>query len=82
MSLMDSLNSMLGAGSKNTCPDCQSSMKGGQCDECGYGQEDDSGQDTQHELMEMQNFLDLKDALQTAMKIVDRIILSQTNEMD
>lgn len=81
MSLMDSLNSMLGAGSKNTCPDCNCSMQGGECDECGYGQQEDSGQDSKNELMEMQNLLDLKDSLQTAMKIVDRIILSQTSEM-
>lgn len=81
MSLMDSLNSMLGGYRSHTCPDCKSEMSDeGSCEECGYGEEEES--ETEGSSAGMQSLLDLRDSLQTAMKIVDRIILQQSSDSD
>lgn len=75
MSLMDSLNSMLGAKRSRACPDCESEMEGGECPECGYGSED-----KEDDMVEMQTMLDLRDGLQNCLKMVDRLIISQSSE--
>lgn len=79
MSLMESLNSMLASVRPRTCPDCGSEMSEGQCDECGYGggEEEEGGEETN---ANMQTLLDLRDTLQTAAKLVDRIILQQSGD--
>ena len=73
MSLMSALGSMMGL-KNNYCPDCGMEMgSSGCCDECGYGEEDDmeEGDDA----AETQSLLDVRDALQNALKLVDRIIV-------
>ena len=79
MSLMDTLGSMLGASRTRKCPDCGSELEDGECPECGYGMEEEDNDDV-YEAQETQNLLDLRDALQTCMKIVDRMIVNQTSE--
>lgn len=70
MSLMNALGTMLGA-SKDYCPDCGMEMKSnGCCDECGYGEEDDMEEEAN-----TQALLDLKKHLQSAMEMVDRLIV-------
>ena len=67
---MNALGTMLGA-SKDYCPDCGMEMKSnGCCDECGYGEEDDM-----EEEVNTQALLDLKKHLQSAMEMVDRLIV-------
>lgn len=83
MSLMDSLNSMLGSRRSHICPDCQSEMSGEECDECEYGKgEAEESEESESSSVDMQSMLDLRDSLQTAMKIVDRIILRQSSDSD
>ena len=73
MSLMNALGSMMGK-SNDYCPDCGMEMKSnGCCDECGYGEEDDM--DGEDDAIETQSMLDLRDALQNALKLVDRMIV-------
>jgi hypothetical protein len=72
---MDSFNSMMGAIRTRACPDCGSEMEGGECTECGYGAEE--GKD---DMVEMQTMLDLRDGLQNCLKMVDRLIVSQSSE--
>lgn len=83
MSLMKSFNSMMGTYRSRTCPDCKCEMSGGECEECGYGQSESESEDSSEESgVDMQSMLDLRDALQTAMKIVDRIIVQQSSDSD
>ena len=73
MSLLNALGSMLGQR-QNYCPDCGMEMgSNGCCSECGYGEEDDM--EEEDDSMETQSLLDLRDALQNALKLVDRIIV-------
>ena len=81
MSLMDSLEAMLGSTKGRKCPDCGSMMENGECPECGYGS-DDTEMDDSHETVETQNLLDLRDSLQNCIKIVDRMIVNQSSEED
>ena len=60
-----------------SCPDCGMPLESnGCCSECGYGEEPMQEEDEQTETQAM---LDLRDALQTALKLVDRMI---TNNCD
>lgn len=79
---MDSLSSMLGSTRGRKCPDCGSMMEDGECPECGYGSEMDNGSEDSHGMVEVQNLLDLRDSLQNCMKIVDRLIISQSEHED
>lgn len=73
--LMIALGSM-GMMSKNkSCPDCGMPLEGnGCCSECGYGE--DSMEEEKDDQAEAQSLLDLRDHLQTALKLVDRMIVS------
>lgn len=82
MSLLDSLGAILGSTKGRKCPDCGSMMEDGECPECGYGSEMEDEMDDTHESIETQNLLDLRDALQNCVKIVDRMIVNQSTEED
>lgn len=70
--LILALGSMMGAKEK-CCPDCSMSMSpDGSCPDCGYGEEE---MDDADEKMETQTLLDLRDHLQAAVKLVDRLIV-------
>jgi hypothetical protein len=78
--LMMALGSMgMGASKKKCCPDCGGElMMDGGCVDCGYG-EDMGGMDDgeeEDEQMETQTLLDLKKQLQSAMELVDRLIVN------
>lgn len=73
--LMIALGGMMPSASKGrSCPDCGGSMTGGECDDCGYGGED--GMEEEDDKAEMQNLLDIKKSLQSAMELVDRLIVN------
>jgi hypothetical protein len=75
--LMMALGSMgMGAAKKKTCPDCGGElMMDGSCVDCGYGE--GMGQmEEEDEQMETQTLLDLKKQLQSAMDLVDRMIVN------
>jgi len=74
--LMIALGSMMPQmAKKRCCPDCGGEMDGGECMDCGYGSQDDS-MDEEDEQMETQSLLDLKKQLQSAMDLVDRMIVN------
>ena len=57
-----------------SCPDCGMPLENnGCCSECGYGEE--PMKEEEDEQMESQSLLDVRDALQTALKLIDRIIV-------
>jgi len=63
---------MMGAKEKS-CPDCGMPMnRDGSCADCGYGEDE---MDDSDEKVETQALLDLRDHLQAAVKIVDRLIV-------
>jgi len=71
---------MFGPYRTPACPDCKSEMSDGEsCEECGYGEPESEDEGSS---VDMQSMLDLRDALQTAMKIVDRIIVKQSGDSD
>ena len=73
--LMIALGSMMpGMAKKPCCPDCGGEMAGGECQDCGYGGEDDM--EEEDEQLETQSLLDLKKQLQSAMELVDRMIVN------
>jgi len=66
---------MSSMGKERSCPDCGMPMESnGCCSECGYGEEEE--EDDSDETMEIQTLLDTKKALQTAMELVDRMIVN------
>jgi tRNA(Ile2) C34 agmatinyltransferase TiaS len=71
------LGTLMGAsGKQDYCPDCGMAMKSnGTCPECGYG-EDDGDMEEEDEQMETQTLLDTKKALQSAMDLIDRLIVN------
>ena len=72
--LMIALGGMGPMPKTKSCPDCGMPLESnGCCSECGYG-EDQMGEE-EDEQMESQSLLDLRDALQTALKLVDRMIV-------
>jgi hypothetical protein len=75
--LMIALGGMGMMPKTKSCPDCGMPLESnGCCSECGYGEEPMQEEDEQAETQAM---LDLRDALQTALKLVDRMI---TNNCD
>jgi hypothetical protein len=71
------LGSLMGGGSKDYCPDCGCDMKSnGTCPECGYGENEDDGEDDMHEGVEMQALVDIKNDLQRVMEKLDRLIVN------
>jgi hypothetical protein len=73
--LMIALGGMLPSAAKpRICPDCGGEMQGGECSDCGYGGEDDNMEE-EDEQAETQGLLDAKKALQTAMDLIDRMIV-------
>ena len=71
--LIMALGSMMGAKEKS-CPDCGMPLnRDGSCADCGYGEEemDDEAEDA----VETQALLDLRDHLQAAIKIIDRLMV-------
>jgi hypothetical protein len=75
MSLINALGSMLGSKS-NYCPDCGTELKSnGSCNDCGYGEEDDMMEEEEDEQAETQSLLDVKKQLQSAMDLIDRMIV-------
>jgi len=71
---MNALGSMMG-GNKNYCPDCGCQVgSNGCCSDCGYG-EDDMMEDDSEDKAEMQSLLDLRDTVQNALKLIDRMIV-------
>lgn len=62
------------------CPDCASSMKNGECEECGYGaaESEDEGE-MEEEGISTQDLLDLKDELQRLMTKIDRLIVKNSD---
>jgi hypothetical protein len=72
--LMMALGSMMPEMAKQrTCPDCGGVMQNGECSDCGYGADDMEEEDEQ---VETQSLLDLKKQLQSAMELVDRMIVN------
>jgi radical SAM superfamily enzyme len=69
--LSKTFSTMFPSSSKSpSCPDCQGEMMNGECLDCGYG-----GMEEEDEQMETQSLLDLKKQLQSAMELVDRMIV-------
>jgi hypothetical protein len=76
--LMIALGSMgMGAAKKKCCPDCGGElMMDGGCVDCGYGEDMGSEEgDDAEDKAESQALLDLRDHLQSAMKLVDRLLV-------
>jgi hypothetical protein len=48
----------------------------GTCPECGYGENEDDGEDDMHEGVEMQALVDIKNDLQRVMEKLDRLIVN------
>jgi len=72
---MIALGSMMPSAKERTCPDCGMPLEpNGCCSECGYGEED--GMEEEDEQLETQTLLDLKKQLQSAMELVDRLIVN------
>lgn len=77
--LLIALGSMgMGAAKKKCCPDCGGElMMDGGCVDCGYG--DDMGSEDENDdaedKAETQALLDLRDHLQSAMKLIDRLLV-------
>jgi hypothetical protein len=79
--LMLALGSLGALASKSYCPDCGEQVgSNGCCSDCGYGEED--SMDSEHESMETQTMLDLRDTLQSAIKLIDRMIVDNAAESD
>jgi hypothetical protein len=77
--LMLALGSLGALASKSYCPDCGEQVgSNGCCSDCGYGEEDNM--DSEHESMETQSLLDLRDTLQSAIKMIDRMIVDNAAE--
>jgi hypothetical protein len=77
--LLIALGSMgMGASKRKCCPDCGGElMMDGGCVDCGYGEDmGESESDDADEKMEIQTLLDLKKQLQSAMELVDRLIVN------
>jgi hypothetical protein len=75
--LMIALGNMLPQAAKGrTCPDCGGEMQNGECQDCGYGSEDNDMGEEEDEQLETQTLLDLKKQLQSAMDLVDRLIVN------
>ena len=74
--LLIALGSMgMGAAKKKCCPDCGGElMMDGGCVDCGYG-EDMGSEDEGEDKAETQALLDLRDHLQSAMKLIDRLLV-------
>ena len=72
--LMIALGSMMpNMAKKPCCPDCGGEMDGNECMDCGYGADDTEEEDEQ---AETQSLLDLKKQLQSAIELVDRMIVN------
>lgn len=72
--LLIALGSMMPQAAKGRkCPDCGGEMQDGECSDCGYGGEDEM--EGEEEGVDTQALLDLKDHLQAAMKLIDRLIV-------
>lgn len=60
-----------------SCPDCNMPLESnGCCSECGYGEE---SVDEEDEKVETQSLLDVRDALQNALKLIDRMIVNNAD---
>ena len=60
-----------------SCPDCGMPLENnGCCSECGYGEEPMEEED---EKVETQSLLDVRDALNTALKLIDRMIVNNAD---
>jgi hypothetical protein len=71
--LLLALGSMMPSMAKKPCcPDCGGEMDGKECLDCGYGGEDDGEEEGGSET---QALLDARKALQTAMELIDRLIV-------
>ena len=76
---MQAMSSMMG-GSKNYCPDCGSEMKSnGSCSDCGYTEEDEMEEDDSAKVT-TQSLLDLKMHLHSAMQLIDRLIVDNSDD--
>jgi len=71
---MQAMSSMMGASKGRMCPDCGSTMEGGECPECGCGEEYDMEEKT-----EVQTLLDLKNHMQTCVGLIDRLIVNSSD---
>lgn len=62
----DSLMSAFGMRRKGLCPDCGGGMKGGECEECGYGnkEEDDDEEGDEEDSSNVSALLEIRDDLQ------------------
>ena len=79
--LMLALGSLGAVSSKSYCPDCGEQVgSNGCCSDCGYGEEDDM--ESEDDSPNMQTMLDLRDALQTAVKLLDRLIVGNSSESE
>jgi hypothetical protein len=77
--LMLALGSLGALASKSYCPDCGEQVgSNGCCSDCGYGEEDDM--ESEDDGPNMQTMLDLRDALQSAIKLIDRMIVNGSSE--
>ena len=67
------LGSLMGAGNKNYCPDCGSTLNSnGTCPDCGYGEEDDM--EEEDDRAETESLLEIKNQLSLIMQKIDRMI--------
>lgn len=79
--LMLALGSLGAVSSKSYCPDCGTPVgSNGCCSDCGYGEED--GMESEDDSPNMQAMLDLRDTLQTAVKLLDRLIVGSSSEKE
>lgn len=77
--LMQAMSSMMGASKGRMCPDCGSTMEGGECPECGCGEEYDMEEEGDGKIT-TQSLLDLKMHLHSAMQLIDRLIVDNSDD--
>jgi uncharacterized Zn finger protein (UPF0148 family) len=72
--LTDALMLIIGApkgGKSRSCPECDSPMESdGTCSECGYGEDEDEGEEYEDEEMSNDRLMEIRDDLQ---RVVDKI---------
>ena len=64
--MADSLMSVFGMRRKRSCPDCGTEMENGECEECGYGNEekDDDEEGDEEDSSNVSVLLEIRDDLQ------------------